>query len=158
MKRRARGFTLIELVVTAAIVGVLASIVLPLAELSAQRSREIELRGALRQIREGIDAYKRAADKRIIERAADASGYPPRLEDLEEGVADITKPDRPLLRFLRRLPRDPFHPDPQVPAAETWGKRAYLSPPDLPFEGADVFDVYSRSERSGLNGVPYRQW
>jgi general secretion pathway protein G len=156
--KRSGGFTLIELVVTAAIVAVLASIVLPLAELSAQRSREIELRGALRQIRDGLDAYKRAGDRRIIARAADASGYPARLEELEEGVEDITRPDRARIHFLRRLPRDPFHPDPKAPAAETWGRRAYLSPADAPFEGADVYDVHSLSERIGLNGISYRQW
>lgn len=152
------GFTLIELVVVASIVAVLAMIALPLAELTAQRSRESELRSALRQIREGIDAYKRAVDAGKVAKEATESGYPRRLDDLSRGVEDITLPSKPLIFFLRRIPRDPFHADAQTPAAETWGLRAYESPPDQPRPGNDVYDVYSQSERIGLNGIPYRQW
>lgn len=155
---RQGGFTLIEVAVVAAIVAVIAVIALPLAELTAQRNREAELRSALRQIRDGIDAYKKAADGGRIAREATASGYPPRLEMLSDGVEDITLPDKPKIYFLRRLPRDPFHSDPQASAAETWGKRAYASPPDAPMPGSDVYDVYSLSDRIGLNGIPYRQW
>ncbi|MBC6962514.1 MAG: general secretion pathway protein GspG, partial [Nitrosomonas sp.] len=60
--------------------------------------------------------------------------------------------------FMRRLPRDPMFPDTEVPAAETWGKRSYASPPDSPEEGDDIYDVYSLSEKAGLNGIPYNQW
>lgn len=155
---RQQGFTLIEVAVAAAIVAVLAMIAMPLAEITAQRNRETELRIALRQIRDGIDAYKKAADAGRIAKEATATGYPPRLEMLSEGVEDITLPDKPKIHFLRRLPRDPFHADPQVSAAETWGKRAYASPPDAPMPGSDVYDVFSQSERIGLNGIPYRQW
>jgi general secretion pathway protein G len=73
-------------------------------------------------------------------------------------VTDRTKPDASKLYFLRRLPRDPFYPDPAAPAAETWGLRSYTSPPDAPAPGRDVFDVYSLSSKAGLNGVPYREW
>jgi len=155
---RQRGFTLIEVAIVAAIVGVLAMIVLPLAEVAAQRGREADLRSALRQIRDGLDAYKRAVDGGRIAKEATASGYPPRLEMLSQGVEDMTLPDRPKIYFLRRLPRDPFYPDPQVAAQDTWGKRAYDSSPELPMPGKDVYDVYSLSDRTGLNGIPYRQW
>ena len=154
--RRLRGFTLIELAVTVAIVGVLSTMALPLAETTIRRSKEAELRTALRQIREGIDAYKRAGEEGRIR--ADASGYPPRLEDLAEGVEDIKRPDLAKIHFLRRLPRDPFGGDPELAAAETWGRRSYASPPDNPQSGEDVFDVYSLAEGVGLNGIPYRQW
>ncbi len=156
--RRLRGFTLIELAVTVAIVGVLSTMALPLAETTIRRGKEAELRTALRQIREGIDAYKRAGEEGRIRIRADASGYPPRLEDLAEGVEDIKRPDLAKIHFLRRLPRDPFGGDPELAAAETWGRRSYASPPDNPQSGEDVYDVYSLAEGVGLNGIPYRQW
>jgi general secretion pathway protein G len=158
MKRsRERGFTLIELVVAVAIVGVLAWMAVPLLEVSMQRQREGELRLALRQIRGALDAYRQAVVEKRIEAPADASGYPPTLESLVEGVPDITKPDRRPIYFLRRLPRDPFAPSGDASAADTWGKRSYASPADDPKEGDDVFDVYSRSEKVGLNGARYRE-
>lgn len=158
MRRATAAFTLIELVVTVAIVGVLAAGALPLAELAAQRSKESELRSALRQIRNALDAYKAAYAEGRIEPKADASGYPPRLSMLVEGVPDAEDADGRRLYFLRRLPRDPMHADLTVEAERTWGKRSYASPPNAPREGEDVFDVYSLSERTGLNGIPYREW
>ena len=154
---RSPGFTLIELVITVAIVAILASAAVPLTQLAVQRGKEQELRGALRQIREAIDTYKQAGEEGRIEKKSDASGYPPALADLVKGIEDIKKPDKPRIYFLRRLPRDPFAAD-DVKAEDTWGLRAYASPPDDPREGADVFDVYPLAEGKGLNGVPYREW
>lgn len=145
-----RGFTLIEMLVTLAIVALLASIALPLAELSVQRAKEQDLRHALRELRNGIDAYKQAVDENRIARQAEASGYPPTLETLVEGVRDARDPEGGRLYFLRRIPRDPIGGE--------WGLRSYASPPDDPRPGRDVFDVYSRAEGAGLNGVPYREW
>ena len=154
---RRRGFTLIEMMVVVAILGVLALGLVPLNDLSVQRAKESELRAALRQIRGALDAYKKATDEGRIEKKADESGFPRRLADLVDGVPDVKSPDRQTLYFLRRVPRDPFA-DPELLPEETWGKRSYASPPDRPAEGKDVFDVHSRSERIGLNGVPYRNW
>jgi general secretion pathway protein G len=146
------------MVVTVAVVAVLAAMAVPVAQLSAQRARESELRTALRQIREGIDTYKRYVDEGRIARASDASGYPPKLADLVQGVPDAKSPGGARIYLLRRIPRDPFSLDAALEAGETWGLRSYASAPDAPAEGGDVFDVYSRAPGTGLNGVPYREW
>jgi general secretion pathway protein G len=148
---RGRGFTLIELLITVTILALLASVALPLAEVAVQRSKEKELRQSLREIRSAIDAWKRAADDGRIEKAADASGYPPSLAALVDGVADKRKTDGTKLYFLRQVPADPM-------SGEEWGLRSYDSPPDDPHEGKDVYDVFSKSEDTGLNGVPYGKW
>lgn len=152
------GFTFIELMATLAIMGVLVLVAVPLAQMVSQREKERELRVALSQIREALDAYKRAAEQGRVMLKPGESGYPKSLNGLVEGVPDQRSPNRQKMYFLRRLPRDPFHPDPEAKPADTWGQRSYAAPPDEPAEGEDVFDVYSRSEKSGLNGVPYRQW
>lgn len=156
-RRAARGFTLIELLISVAILALLASGAMTFVDLATKRSQEQELRVALRQIREGIDAYKAAADARRIAKAADESGFPPTLAALTEGVTDVGSAKGNKLYFLRRLPRDPLA-DPALPAAETWGLRSYASPPDDPQPGRDVYDVYSLSPRAGIGGRPYREW
>ena len=156
MKRR--GFTLIELLVTLAILALLGTMVVPVAQITSQRRDEAELRRSLREIRAGIDAFKKASDEGRVAKAAGATGYPPRLEMLVEGVRDMRSPKEAKIYFMRRLPRDPFHTDPETPDADTWGKRSYASEPDEPKEGEDVYDVYSMSEKIGLNGIPYRRW
>lgn len=153
-----RGFTLIELVVTVAIVGILAVTAMPVLEMNARRNKEVELRAVLREIRGGIDAHRLAFDEGKLEKKVGESGYPRRLEDLDQGVENIQDPEKTKTIFLRRLPRDPFNADPAQTSAQTWGKRSYGSPPDAPVEGADVFDVYSLSTGTGLNGIPYREW
>src|SRR5512141_432276 len=152
-----RGFTLIELVITGAIVGLLSAVALPLPELSVQRNKEHELRQALREIRAALDAYKQAVSEGRVTRSLGDSGYPPSLKALAEGTPDMTSPDKKnVIFFLRRIPRDPMMDDPAKTDEETWGKRSYASTADSPVEGADVFDVYSQSTVIGLNGIPYR--
>lgn len=156
--RKTRGFTLVEVVVTVAIIALLASIAMPLAELSVQRGKEQDLRRSLREIRDAIDAYKRAADEQRIAKPADQSGYPPTLNVLADGVPEAKSASGAKIYFLRRIPRDPFAADPDVAPEKTWGLRSYESPPEDPKAGKDVFDVYSRSDEIGLNGVPLKEW
>ena len=151
LRRRARGFTLIELLAVLGILAILVVMSFPLAELSARREQERDLKQGLWEIRDAIDAYKRMADAGLIA-GAPRSGYPPDLRTLVDGV-DVTGGTHVYL--LRRLPRDPFAaPD----ANGGWGLRSYASPGDNPQPGDDVFDVYSTSTSVGLNGVPLRQW
>lgn len=153
------GFTLIELVITVAIVGLLATAAWPMAELGVQRAREQELHFALREIRTALDAYKAAVDDGRIVNSLGESGYPPSLGVLVDGVPDARSTDgKSRIYFLRKIPRDPMFADPGVTNEQSWGKRSYASSADAPMEGEDVFDVYSLSSGIGLNGIPYRDW
>lgn len=154
---RPRGFTIVELVVTVAILGLLAAMAAPLTETVMRRAREQELKAALVEIRNAIDAYKDAADGGRVAKAAGESGYPASLDVLVNGVVDRQSAGGAKLYFLRRIPRDPLAPA-GVPAGETWGLRSFDSPPDAPRAGKDVFDVRSLSEGRGLDGTPYREW
>lgn len=163
MIKRFKGFTLIELIVTVSIVAILATVAMPMLQMTVQRSKETELRANLRQIREAIDAYKKASDDGRIKKNIQDTGYPPNLDVLVNGVVnekDIEKnTGKSKLKFLRRIPLDPM-----TKAVNTtdlpsnWGLRSYESDAANPSEGEDVFDVYSLSQQIGINGVPYAKW
>ncbi|MBC3422998.1 MULTISPECIES: type II secretion system protein [unclassified Pseudomonas] len=157
MKRRQQGFSLIEVVLTLALLGLLASMAAPMAETLVRRNKEQQLREALYQIRDAIDAYKRAFDAGYIEKRLNASGYPPSLEVLVEGVRDVRSAKGAKFYFLRRIPRDPLR-EARRDDQGGWGLRAYDSSADNPREGEDVFDVYSKAPGKGLDGTPYGQW
>jgi general secretion pathway protein G len=147
-----------ELVVTLALLGLIAAMAMPVGELVVQRQREQALRDALRDIRGAIDKYKLASDQGMISRKAGDTGYPPDLETLARGQPNQRSAGKDTLVFIRRIPRDPFNPDRAVPAALSWKVRSSSSPPDNPAPGADVFDVLTSASGVGLNGVPYSEW
>ncbi len=168
--RHVRGFTLVEMVVVVAIVGILAAAAQPLLALSARRQQELTLRQSLRALRNAIDAHKAAASEARIPVPPGASGYPPSLDVLVDGVATSasgaasgtasgTAPGTAMSKvyFLRRMPRNPLA-DAGLPAAQTWALRSYDSPPDAPRPGRDVFDVYVDSDLRGLDGSAVREW
>lgn len=153
-----RGYTLIELLIVLAILGLLASMAMPLAEITQQREQERELKRSLWIIRDAIDAYKQARESGAIPATTHASLYPPSLQALAEIYADARADHQgESLRFIRSVPRDPFA-DPAVAAERTWGLRSFESEAERPRVGADVYDVYSQSPRVGLNGVPLKAW
>ncbi|WP_327191983.1 type II secretion system protein [Syntrophotalea acetylenica] len=154
--RNPAGMTLIEVVITVAIVGILASAVLPLAEVTIKRTQEMELRRSLRELRSAIDQYKADFDKAVLDKHivsdTDQTGYPLNLEELVTGKnwGGLYAFPR---KYLRRIPRDPFNPE------EEWGMRGYRDAPDSPsWDGKDVYDVYSRSDQTALDGTAYSSW
>lgn len=145
------GFTLIELLAVLAILAALVAMALPMAELTARREQEAELKHALWEIRDAIDQYKHMADAGLIQQAP-PSGYPPDLQTLVAGAKTNTAT---IAYFLRGIPQDPFAP---ASPDGGWALRSYRSPPDHPEPGDDVFDVHSRSTAVGLNGIALSQW
>jgi general secretion pathway protein G len=154
---RTRGFTFIELIVTLAILAVLASLSIPVAQYSVQREKERDLRSALMEIRAAIDAYKKASEQGRINLLPGETGYPHSLSELTDGVIDRRSPQKRKIYFLRKLPADPFSSSQLDPTA-SWGLRSYDSSADAPAEGQDIYDIYSKSKLVGLNGVPYERW
>ena len=147
-----RGYTLAELVLVCSLLAILAGAVLPIAKATARRSKEADLRLALRVMRNAIDEYKRFSDAGLIPIEIASEGYPPDLETLVEGVEVVGQIDTQV-RFLRRIPVDPMTGDTE------WGLRAYQDEWDSESHGGgNVYDVYSTSEGVGLNGVEYRLW
>jgi general secretion pathway protein G len=151
-KRDERGFTLAELVMVVAILGLLSLIAMPVVKYSSARSKEAELRQALRSMRYAIDDYKRYSDMGLIPVDLGTDGYPKKLEVLVEGVDIVGQVDKKA-KFLRRIPIDP------MTGKDEWGLRSYQDDSDsTSWGGEDVYDVYSLSKGVGLNDVPYRKW
>ena len=147
-----KGITLIELIVSMAIISILATIILPLSRISIKRAKELELRENLRIIRNAIDEYKKYVDEGKIAKDAGDSGYPKSLEVLVEGV-DLKEAVLKKKKFLRRIPRDPMTEDGE------WGLRSYFDEPDSEiWGGEDVYDVYSKSKDVALDGTRYNTW
>jgi len=142
-----------ELVVTATVLMILASVVVPLARNGLKRERELELRRSLREIRMAIDDYKKQAEQQKIKAPpADANFYPESLELLVDGVPAIGSSNRKI-RFLRHIPLDP------MTGKAEWGLRNSNDDPDsTSWGGSHVYDVYSLSTATGMNGIPYREW
>ena len=153
---RSQGYSFIELLVVTAIVMILASATIPLARVTAVRTREAELRRSLREMRTAIDKFKDAADNQLIaafDLKAGNEGYPADLQTLVDGVGVPNDATGRKLKFLRRIPVDP------MTRGDDWGRRSYQDEPDSPrWGGQNVFDVYSSSAGVALDGTKYRDW
>ena len=148
-RRGEAGLTLVELIVTVAILSILASAAVPIARFQVKREKERMLRYDLWQMRRAIDAYKDAADKNAFRVKVDSQGYPPDLQTLVDGVDVQGKK----LRFLRRIPVDPMTGD------NDWGLRSMQDDPDSDsWGGQNVFDVHSKSTGTALDGTKYSDW
>jgi len=156
-----RGISLIELIVTLIILSILSLLILPSAQMTMKRNREIELRRELRQIRTAIDEYRKTYDQAVIEKklldSLNKSHYPETLQVLVDGydfggLVDYKK------KFLRRIPADPFN-TPKPGEEPQWGLRSYTDQPDSStWGGEDVYDVYSLSEGTAIDGTKYKDW
>jgi len=154
-----KGLTLIELLITISIIAILAASIVPVSRLSVKRGNELELKRNLRVIRVALDNYKKAWDEGKIEKTVGESGYPATLAVLVDGIDDASSvASGRKLKFLRRIPRDPMNRDEFVDISEVWGLRSYESDAASPAEGADVFDIYSKSEEVAINGTQYNKW
>jgi len=152
LRRRQAGFTLAELVMVAAVLVALAAVTLPAVKFTARRTKEADLRQALRQMRSAVDEYKRYSESGLIPVDLGTDGYPKDLEVLVEGVDVVGQVDKKV-KFLRRVPIDPMTGEAE------WGLRSYQDEFDADsWGGEDVYDVYSLSGAVGLNGVPYNKW
>jgi general secretion pathway protein G len=162
LRKDTSGVSLVELVVTLIILSTLAALVLPSAQMTARRMKEIELRRDLRTIRTAIDEFKKSTDKVTSAggpppAGVGKSGYPQTLTQLVEGT-DFGEVNGVKKKFLRRIPVDPFHPV-QKDGAPEWGLRSYADKPDSTmWGGEDVFDVYSLSEETAIDGSKYKDW
>jgi general secretion pathway protein G len=151
-----RGYTFIELIIVTTIILILASAVQPLVRVTIQRQKESELRRALRDMRDAIDKFKESADAQMIpatELKPNSEGYPPDLEALVEGVSVANDATGRKLKFLRRVPIDP------MTGTDEWGMRSYQDKPDTTrWGGQNVFDVFTTSQGTALDGTKYRDW
>jgi general secretion pathway protein G len=159
--RTCRGVSLIELIVTMVILGILASLIMPLMQMSAIRSREIELHRNLRIIRTAIDEFKKNYDRAIAGKqilpSMDKSGCPETLQQLVDGY-DFGGLFPYKKKFLRRIPPDPMNPPP-LGEEPKWGTRSYADSPDSTTGGGeDVYDVHSLSEGTAIDGTKYKDW
>lgn len=150
--RRRGGFTLTELIVAFTIMSVLTLAALPVAKVTIQRQREVELHRALREIRDAIDRYKLASDQNLIEKKLDTEGYPSDLQTLVDGVSLLNTVDKKI-KFLRRIPKDP------MTGTTDWGLRSYQDDPDsTSWGGQNVFDVFTKGQGTALDGTKYSDW
>ena len=151
-RRDRRGFTLVELIVTTTVLAVLVGMAIPLVRNTIRREKELALHQSLREIRVAIDKFKESSDRGLIQVKLGTEGYPESLDILVEGVSQLGAVDKKL-KFLRKVPVDPM-----TNSAE-WGMRSYQDDPTSnSFGGQDVFDVYTKSDGTALDGTKYKDW